>query len=124
MKIGTSHRNKIWKGLTDYKNSLIEEVLQRDSNSATTLNSQSSISQTSTYCPGYYEVTRYTFKHTISLTREAKRPRTDEWLEILNNDLCCIKIRFGWYIDAYLCKKQLLQISNRLLFILYSYVEV
>lgn len=76
MKIGTAHRNKIWKGLIDYKNSCLE-VLQTES-SATTLNSQSSISQTSTYCPGYYEVTRYTFKHTISLTREAKKPRTDE----------------------------------------------
>lgn len=77
MKIGTAHRNKIWKGLIDYKNSCLE-VLQTES-SATTLNSQSSISQTSTYCPGYYEVTRYTFKHTISLTRETKKPRTDEW---------------------------------------------
>ncbi|XP_061162245.1 tumor protein 63-like isoform X5 [Saccostrea echinata] len=83
MKIGTTHRNKIWKGLVEYKNSvncLDPESLQRDNSTASSinLNSQGSISQSSTYCPGYYEVTRYTFKHTISMTRETKRPRTDE----------------------------------------------
>ncbi|XP_048751531.2 cellular tumor antigen p53-like isoform X2 [Ostrea edulis] len=83
MKIGTAHRNKIWKGLVEYKNTvncLIPESLQHESSTASvvSLNSQSSISQSSNYCPGYYEVTRYTFKHTVSLTRETKRPRTDD----------------------------------------------
>lgn len=122
MKIGTAHRNKIWKGLVEYKNTvncLIPESLQHESSTASvvSLNSQSSISQSSNYCPGYYEVTRYTFKHTVSLTRETKRPRTDDWIpqcsEIIHNDQCCIKnqvpiknrVRIGHNINAYLYAK-------------------
>ncbi|XP_041377470.1 tumor protein 63-like isoform X2 [Gigantopelta aegis] len=82
MKIGTSHRNKIWKALTEYRNSQTymtetsSQGLGRIDSNASTVSmssqnsiSQNSISQNSSYCPGYYEVTRYTFKHTISLTR-------------------------------------------------------
>jgi hypothetical protein len=128
MKIGTTHRNKIWKGLIEYKNSvncLIPESLQHESSSASvvSLNSQSSISQSSNYCPGYYEVTRYTFKHTVSLTRETKRPRTDDWFPWCSYTTiqCCITnrvppiiwVRIGRNIIAYLiCKtKRVLEIG-------------
>ncbi|KAK6176065.1 hypothetical protein SNE40_014421 [Patella caerulea] len=77
MKIGTSHRNKIWKALVEFHQSQglltgTSQSLQRDASNASTvsLGSQASISQNSTYCPGYYEVTRYTFKHTISVNDE------------------------------------------------------
>ncbi|KAL5015354.1 hypothetical protein ScPMuIL_009624 [Solemya velum] len=78
MKIGTSHRNKIWKSLVEYRQNATFTVdtqnLQRDASNASTISlaSQNSISQRSNYCPGYYEVTRYTFKHTISLTNEVQ----------------------------------------------------
>ncbi|XP_029643409.1 tumor protein 63 isoform X3 [Octopus sinensis] len=67
MRIGTGHRNKIWKNLLEYRklvNSGAEsQALQHTSSTASTL---SLASQNSTYCPGYYEVTRYTFKQVIS----------------------------------------------------------
>lgn len=77
MKIGTSHRNKIWKALLEFRNAAVVAItnsqgsLQKDTSATSTmsLSSQNSISQSSTYCPGYYEVTRYTFKHTISFTK-------------------------------------------------------
>ncbi|KAL3861080.1 hypothetical protein ACJMK2_007165 [Sinanodonta woodiana] len=77
MKIGNSHRTKIWKSILDYRNAgtLTEtqaQDLQRTTSSTSTvsISSQNSISQNSTYCPGYYEVTRYTFKHTISFEND------------------------------------------------------
>nr|DAA64757.1 TPA_inf: DeltaNp63alpha [Lottia gigantea] len=83
MKIGTSHRNKIWKALIEFRNNQMADVgLQRDFSSASTasMNSQASISQNSTYCPGGFAVTRYTFKHTISFPRDdeeslSKKPK-------------------------------------------------
>lgn len=92
MKIGTSHRNKIWKSLVEYKQanaytSEVSQSLARNASSTSTisLSSQPSISQNSAYCPGYYEVTRYTFKHTISITKDdVKKLRTEkpEWTNI------------------------------------------
>ena len=78
MKIGNSHRNKIWKSLVDFRSlgfmpiTLESQELQKSTSSTSTISlaSQNSLSQNSTYNPGYYEVTRYTFKHTISLTEE------------------------------------------------------
>ncbi|XP_071110266.1 cellular tumor antigen p53-like isoform X2 [Haliotis cracherodii] len=86
MKIGTSHRNKIWKSLVEYKQanaytSEVSQSLARNASSTSTisLSSQPSISQNSAYCPGYYEVTRYTFKHTISITKDdVKKLRTEK----------------------------------------------
>lgn len=75
MQIGSGHRNKIWKSIVEFRSSTsfipngtdATEDIQRtfSSTSTVSLNSQSS-----TYCPGYYEVTRYTFKHTISLSKD------------------------------------------------------
>ena len=75
MKIGTQHRNKIWKSLVDFRNSSAfqgsqTQAMQRSSSNASTA---SMASQGSGYCPGYYEVTRYTFKHTISMKQEEGR---------------------------------------------------
>lgn len=97
MRIGTSHRNKIWKALVEFHSESItisdSQSLQRDVSTASTISmtSQASISQNSqnsTYCPGYYEVTRYTFKHTVSYTkvdeRSPKRAKVDWYAE----DLC------------------------------------
>ncbi|XP_045162894.2 tumor protein 63 isoform X2 [Mercenaria mercenaria] len=78
MKIGNAHRNKIWKSLLDLRNQGFTAIpvdsqdLQKSASSTSTISiaSQNSISQNSTYNPGYYEVTRYTFKHTISLAEE------------------------------------------------------
>ncbi|GAB1606211.1 tumor protein 63-like isoform X1 [Argonauta hians] len=68
MRIGSGHRNKIWKNLLDYRkmanSGADSQALQHSSSTASTVNMTS---QNSTYCPGYYEVTRYTFKQTISL---------------------------------------------------------
>ena len=80
MKIGNAHRNKIWKSLLELRNQGFTTVgvdsqeLTKSLSSASTVSmtSQNSISQNSTYNPGFYEVTRYTFKHTISLTTEEK----------------------------------------------------
>ena len=71
MKIGTSHRNKIWRSLVEFRNSNSfvssqSQSLQRSGSSASTVSMQSNAG----YCPGYYEVTRYTFKHTISLKKD------------------------------------------------------
>lgn len=83
MRIGTSHRNKIWKALVEFHSESItisdSQSLNRDVSTASTVSmtSQPSISQNSqnsTYCPGYYEVTRYTFKHTISYTKTTDEP--------------------------------------------------
>lgn len=80
MKIGNSHRNKIWKSLVEFRSlgfipiSLDSQELMKSASSTSTISmsSQNSLSQNSTYNPGYYEVTRYTFKHTISLTHDDK----------------------------------------------------
>lgn len=80
MKIGNAHRNKIWKSLLELRNQGFTTVgvdsqeLAKSASSTSTISitSQNSVSQNSTYNPGYYEVTRYTFKHTISLTKEDK----------------------------------------------------
>lgn len=80
MKIGNAHRNKIWKSLLDLRNQGFTSAVvdaqeltkSLSSTSTISMSSQNSISQNSTYNPGFYEVTRYTFKHTISLTKEEK----------------------------------------------------
>ena len=83
MKIGNSHRNKIWKSIVDFRSlgfapiTLDSQDMVKSASSTSTisLTSQNSLSQNSTYNPGYYEVTRYTFKHTISLTEEIENGR-------------------------------------------------
>ncbi|XP_033764391.1 tumor protein 63-like isoform X2 [Pecten maximus] len=78
MKIGSGHRNKIWKALVEQRNQTVilseSASLQHEISTASTmsLSSQPSITPNSNYCPGYYEVTRYTFKHTISYTSKDK----------------------------------------------------
>ncbi len=74
MKIGTPHRNKLWRSLVEFRNSLsfqggaVTQDLQRSSSNASTISMASQGSQPG-YCPGFYEVTRYTFKHTISVNK-------------------------------------------------------
>lgn len=77
MKIGIAHRNKIWRALVEWRESIsnavtdASQLLQHSISSASTdtlLASQGTISQQSSFCPGYFEVTRYTFKQTISLS--------------------------------------------------------
>ena len=79
MQIGTAHRNKIWKELVNFRNGEISaftdsQGIPRDISLASTISmsSQNSMSQNSNYNPGYYEVTRYTFKHTISVAADNK----------------------------------------------------
>lgn len=80
MKIGNAHRNKIWKSLVEFRSlgftpiTIDSQDLQKSASGTSTisLSSQNSLSQNSTYNPGFYEVTRYTFKHTISLTADEK----------------------------------------------------
>lgn len=94
MKIGTGHRNKIWKALVEWReavnNSIVDasQLLHQSLSSGSTdtlLTTQGSVSQSSTYCPGYYEVTRYTFKQTISLSQEnaysLRKRRSEGWDE-------------------------------------------
>ncbi|KAK7497948.1 hypothetical protein BaRGS_00010819 [Batillaria attramentaria] len=96
MKIGTGHRNKIWKALVEWReavnNSIADasQLLQQSLSSASTdtvLTTQGSVSQGSTYCPGYYEVTRYTFKQTISFSHSQengyslRKRRSEGWDE-------------------------------------------
>ncbi|XP_064642871.1 tumor protein 63-like isoform X2 [Lineus longissimus] len=75
MKIGTSHRNQIWKALVEYRQQALftSQWLQTQGSTASTLSSQ-----TSSYCPGYYEVTRYTFKQTVSLKAGARDPLEEQ----------------------------------------------
>ena len=75
MKIGQAHRNKIWKALLEWRaanNTVDVSQLQPSLSSASDLGlaSQSSVSQQSSFCPGYFEITRYTFKQVFSLSKE------------------------------------------------------
>lgn len=114
MRIGTSHRNKIWKALVEYHSESTitindSQSLPRDTSTASTISmtSQASISQNSqnsTYCPGYYEVTRYTFKHTISYTKTeglSKRTRV-EWNV---TKLFLIPLSYGYSIVRSRCTR-------------------
>ena len=69
MNIGTHHRNKIWRSLVEFLHlqSTQTQQMQRASSNASTVSLPSQNSQG--YCPGFYEVTRYTFKHTISVKK-------------------------------------------------------
>ncbi|XP_070207161.1 cellular tumor antigen p53-like isoform X2 [Littorina saxatilis] len=72
MKIGTGHRNKIWKALVEWRESvhtLDVSQLQPSLGAGSDLGLTSQGSQQSSYCPGYYEITRYTFKQVISLSQ-------------------------------------------------------
>ena len=67
MKIGTQHRNKIWRSLVEFRSNMNYAAgMCRSSSNASTV----TIPSQNAYCPGYYEVTRYTFKHTISATKK------------------------------------------------------
>ncbi len=70
MRIGTAHRNRIWRSLVEFRNSSAfigsQLDLQRSGSTASTASMQSNAVPGA----GYYEVTRYTFKHTISLKKE------------------------------------------------------
>lgn len=65
MKIGTQHRNKMWRSLVELRNgaSLSPRPDTLQASSASTVSSTA-------FNPAFYEVTRYTFKHTISLKNE------------------------------------------------------
>ena len=69
MKIGTQHRNKMWRSLVEMRNganlSPRPETLHASASTASTVSSSAFAAN-----PGFYEVTRYTFKHTISLKNE------------------------------------------------------
>ena len=78
MRIGQAHRNKIWKSLLEWRASnhtLDVSQLQPSLSSASDLglNPQGSGSQQSSYCPGYFEITRYTFKQVFSLEADGHR---------------------------------------------------
>ena len=93
MRINTAHRNKIWKALVEWRESINNTVdlsqLQPSLGSTSDpsdpsadptlgLTSQSSLSQQSTYCPGYYEITRYTFKQVFSFVHSAESDEEGE----------------------------------------------
>ena len=75
MKIGEQHRNRMWKSLVEFRNAT--SLHAAAAGAALTSQSSSLSSATASnvvtpvnangFNPGYYEVTRYTFKHTISL---------------------------------------------------------
>ncbi|KAK3803643.1 hypothetical protein RRG08_023358 [Elysia crispata] len=84
MNIPGEHRHKIWKSLLEFHQanqlSDVTQALGRSSgltssdsflSSQTTQSQNSQPSQQSIYNPGFYEVTRYTFKHTISMTKHS-----------------------------------------------------
>ena len=97
MRIGTIHRNKIWRSLVEYRQSnnlgssptqgeadcsnggpTVKPSVKPSLSNASTIsahtipdNSGSSNPTSSQgYCPGFYEVTRYTFKHNVSIKKE------------------------------------------------------
>ncbi|GFR94519.1 hypothetical protein ElyMa_006251400 [Elysia marginata] len=83
MNIPAQHRSKIWKSLLEFHQanqlSDVTQALGRSSgmtadtflSSQMTASQPSQQSQQSVYNPGFYEVTRYTFKHTISMTKHS-----------------------------------------------------
>ena len=74
MKIGEQHRNRMWKSLVEFRNATSLHAAaagaaltsQSSASSATASNVVTPVNANG-FNPGYYEVTRYTFKHTISL---------------------------------------------------------
>ncbi|CAH1774534.1 unnamed protein product [Owenia fusiformis] len=73
LKIGEGHRSKIWRALVEYKNTHDIKGSQTQAQGLSNSSNASTVtipSQSSGYCPGFYEVTRYTFKHTISLRKD------------------------------------------------------
>ena len=81
MKIGTQHRNKIWRSLVEFRNSNTfstahTEELARSTSNASTVSVESPAAQ-GFDSPGYFEVTKYTFKHTISLDQQLKKEDHD-----------------------------------------------
>ena len=98
MKIGTMHRNQIWRSMVELRsnsmlqvnpstpNSVISTEVQQtpltklptepigitSQSSTTSAASEASMAtqQNNGFSPGYYEVTRYTFRHTISIKKE------------------------------------------------------
>jgi len=106
MKIGTMHRNQIWRSMVELRNSVMlhtnqiidtppapstptlvtsAEVQQVEltkqpteplsiASQSSTASDASAVSvtaqQNNGFNPGFYEVTRYTFKHTISIKKE------------------------------------------------------
>ena len=76
MKIGQAHRNKIWKALLEWRasnNTVDVSQLQPSLSSASDMGlaSQNSLSQQSSYCPGFFEITRYSFKQVFSFTESS-----------------------------------------------------
>jgi len=94
MSIPEHHRRKIWSSLLEFHQGQLADMTQAFERSGATTDSlisqpSSSLSQQSqqsVYNPGFYEVTRYTFKHTVSMTNTtkdsqvvpSKLPRVDE----------------------------------------------
>ena len=82
MKIKTQHRNKIWRSLVEYQScglngtsQLVEPSLTCSTSAAALVSNAShtpvmqGLGQSGSI-PPYYEVTKYTFKHTISLKKD------------------------------------------------------
>ncbi|XP_013397877.1 cellular tumor antigen p53 isoform X2 [Lingula anatina] len=72
LSIGTDHRNKIWKALSAWKTRRAQGgagATPRGLSGASDASTISLASQISGgYSPGVFEVTRYTFKHTVSIS--------------------------------------------------------
>ena len=74
MKIGTQHRNRLWRSVVEKRSRDLSGVGSQDDlqRSGSTASSTSvTTAQNTGFCPGFYEVTRYTFKHTISSVKPA-----------------------------------------------------
>lgn len=71
MKIGTAHRNKLWKALLDWRKTVNTIDLSQIQPSLTAASDLSS--QQSGFNPGYYEITRYTFKQVISFEKTTEK---------------------------------------------------
>ena len=88
MKIGGNHRNKMWKSLLEFRQStsLPQPTMTSQSYAgsssapaATCSVSPAAAALQNSFNPAYLEVTRYTFKHSVSLTDRSKREVGDQF---------------------------------------------
>lgn len=74
MRIGTEHRNKMWRSLVEWRSTHslpTPPQLGRSHSNASTVSMASHAGAGAGTGPGgVYEVTRYTFKHTISMKKD------------------------------------------------------
>ena len=95
MKIGGQHRNQMWRSLIEFRNSTSchqmssqSQEIQRGVSNASTCSSGVTSAAANGYSPGYYEITRYTFKHTISVN-SAERQRREQQLLLSESGGAC-----------------------------------